>query len=81
MVKWLVNRESLPGKLQANTKLSSDSLKIIQKYQSKEVVQLYEAWEKMAECYFRTLLFQFLNIFEDYFAVLPLAFSMLNSPV
>ena len=37
-----VKRESVPGKLQANTKLSSHSLKINQKYQSIEVVQLYE---------------------------------------
>ena len=36
-------RESLPGKRQANTKLSSNFLKIIQKYQSIEVVQLYES--------------------------------------
>ena len=32
--KWSVKRESSLGKLQAHTKLSSNSLKIIQKYQS-----------------------------------------------
>ena len=36
-------RKSLPGRRQANAKLSSNLLKIIQKYQSIEVVQLYES--------------------------------------
>ena len=36
-------RESLPGKWQANLQLSSNLLKIIQKYQSIEVIQLYES--------------------------------------
>ena len=76
----IVKRESLPGKLQANTTLSSNSLKITQKYQSIEVVQLYETWGKMVKCYSVLSYFQFFNIFEDTFAALQLAFSMLNSP-
>ena len=77
VMKWLVKRESVPGKLPANAK----SLKIIQKYQSIEVFQLYETKEKMAKCYSLLCRFHFFNNFEDTFAVLPLAFSMLTSPV
>ena len=57
-------RESLPaGKLQANTKFSSNSLKIILKYQSIEVVQLYETEGGNGKMLFITLLFPFLKQF------------------
>ena len=46
-----MKRKSLPGKLQENTKLSSNSFTITPKYQSIEVVQLYETSGKMAKCY------------------------------
>ena len=44
MIKWSghIEMESLPAKLQRNTNISSNSLKITQKYQSIEVVQLKE---------------------------------------
>ena len=76
VMKWLVKRESLPGKLPAN----ANSFKI-QKYQSIEVFQLYETKGKMAKCHLLLYCFHFFNNFEDTFAVLPLAFSMLTSPV
>ena len=55
--------------------------KNIQKYVSTEVVQLYKTSGKMAKCYLFVHYFQFFNNFEDIFAVLQLAFSMLNSSV
>ena len=76
-----MKKDSLPGKMQANTKLSSNSLKNTQKDQSIKVFQLYDTsgkWQNVI-CYFAFC--SSLSIFEDAFAVLPLAFSMLSSPV
>ena len=76
-----MKKDRLPGKLKANTKLSSNVLKMIQKYQTIKVLQLYDTsgkWQNVI-CYFAFSIS--LSIFKDTFAVLPLAFSMLSSPV
>ena len=44
-------RESLSEKRQANTQLSSNLLKIIQKYQSIKVVQIYDSNGKTTKSY------------------------------
>ena len=73
-MKWSVKRVSLLGKSPANANL----LKIIQKYQIIEVFQLYETSGKRTLCYSLLCYFHFSNNFEDTFAVLPTAFSMLK---
>ena len=76
-----MKKDRLPGKMQAKTKLSPTSLKNTLKYQSIKVFQLYDTsgkWQNVI-CYFAFS--SSLSIFEDTFAVLPLAFSMLSSPV
>ena len=76
-----MKRESLPGKLQENTELPSNSLKISQKYQSIEVIQLYETQEKMLKCYWYLAISSSYTICEDTFAVFPFTVYMFNSPV
>ena len=66
----------------ANTKLSSNSLKEIhKKYQSIKVFQLYDTSEKWQNVIRYFAFSSSLSIFEDTFAVIQLAFSMLSSPV
>ena len=55
VMKWSANRESFPGKLQVNTKLSSNSLELIKKYQSIDVFQLYETWRGMNVIWYFTI--------------------------
>ena len=76
-----MKKDRLSAKLQANTKLSSNSLEITQKYQSIKVFQLYGIPGKWQNVIRYFAFFSSLSIFEDIFAVLPLAFSMLISPV
>ena len=77
VMNWLMKLESLLRNLPANT----NSLKIIQKYQSIEAFKLYKTEGKMAERYSLLCHFHVFNNYEGTFAVLPFAFSMLNSPV
>ena len=76
-----MKKDRLPGKLQANTNLSSNSLKITQKYQSIKVFQQYDISGKWQNAIRYFAFSSSLSICEDTFAVLPLAFSMLSSPV
>ena len=73
-----MKKDRLPEKLQTNTKLSSNSLKISQKYLSIKVFQLYDTSGKWRDVIRYFAFSSSLSIFEDTFAVLPLAFSMLN---
>ena len=76
-----MKKDRLPGKLQANTKLCSNSLKITKTFQSIKVFQLYDTSENWQH-FIRFFAFSSSSsIFEDIFAVLPLALSMLSSPV
>ena len=76
-----MKKDRLPGKLQANTKLSSNSLKITPKYQSIKIFQLNDTSGKWQNVIRYFAFSSALSIFEDTFAVLPLVFSMLSSPV
>ena len=74
-------RGNLPGMLQANTKLSSTSLKITKNINEKKPF-IYMKHRESGKILFGTLLFRVLQyFFQDIFAVLPFAFSMFTSHV